>query len=81
MRGRRCGQGSRPEDHGAAGGQRQRAGRPEGLILKTVAEVEKAKKVKLQITVGTMIECRAAITADQIAVEADFFSFGTNDLT
>jgi pyruvate,orthophosphate dikinase len=38
--------------------------------------------VKLKYTIGTMIELpRAAITADQIAPEADFFSFGTNDLT
>ncbi|HRR34700.1 MAG TPA: pyruvate, phosphate dikinase, partial [Kiritimatiellia bacterium] len=52
------------------------------LILKTMAEVEKAKKVKLHIKIGTMIEVpRAAVTADQISAEADFFSFGTNDLT
>ena len=39
-------------------------------------------KVKLEYIVGTMIELhRAALTADQIAVEAEFFSFGTNDLT
>ena len=38
--------------------------------------------VKIEYLIGTMIELpRAALTADQIAKEADFFSFGTNDLT
>ena len=42
----------------------------------------KEKGVKLEYHVGTMIEIpRAAITADEIAKEAEFFSFGTNDLT
>lgn len=40
------------------------------------------KKVKLNYLIGTMIELpRAAVTADEIATQADFFSFGTNDLT
>ena len=45
-------------------------------------EVIKKAGVKLPYKVGTMIELpRAALTADEIALEADFFSFGTNDLT
>ena len=47
-----------------------------------VAEVLAKKKVKMHIMVGTMIELpRAALTAGEIAKVADFFSFGTNDLT
>jgi pyruvate,orthophosphate dikinase len=40
------------------------------------------QKIKIKYLVGTMIEVpRGALTADEIAAEADFFSFGTNDLT
>ena len=47
-----------------------------------IAEVEAAEGVSLKIPLGTMIELpRAAVTADEIATQADFFSFGTNDLT
>ncbi|MDJ0464491.1 pyruvate, phosphate dikinase [Streptomyces sp. H27-C3] len=47
-----------------------------------IAEVEAATGTKLKLTIGTMIELpRAALTAGQIAEAAEFFSFGTNDLT
>ncbi|MDH2391318.1 MULTISPECIES: pyruvate, phosphate dikinase [Streptomyces] len=47
-----------------------------------IAEVEAASGVELKLALGTMIELpRAALTADQIAEAAEFFSFGTNDLT
>ncbi|MEO2049682.1 MAG: pyruvate, phosphate dikinase [Pirellulales bacterium] len=55
-----------------------------GQVRDVIAEVKKAKKVtgKLDILVGTMIEIpRAALTADEVSQHADFFSFGTNDLT
>jgi pyruvate,orthophosphate dikinase len=52
------------------------------LVIKTADDVQKKYKIKVNYTVGTMIELpRAAITADEIASQADFFSFGTNDLT
>ena len=52
-------------------------------VLERVAEVvQREKGVRVQHKIGTMIELpRAALTADQIARHADFFSFGTNDLT
>ncbi|HPX70922.1 MAG TPA: pyruvate, phosphate dikinase, partial [Bacillota bacterium] len=52
------------------------------IVVRTADELIKAAGSELKYLVGTMIEIpRAAITADEIAVEADFFSFGTNDLT
>lgn len=51
-------------------------------ILAVAREIEQARDVKLDYAVGTMIELpRAAFLADRIAKEAEFFSFGTNDLT
>ena len=52
------------------------------IIVKTADAIIAREKVKLDYLVGTMIEIpRAALTADKIAEEAQFFSFGTNDLT
>ena len=52
------------------------------IVHRIAAEVQKEKKVKLSYQVGTMIEVpRGALTADEIATSAQFFSFGTNDLT
>jgi pyruvate,orthophosphate dikinase len=52
------------------------------LVHRVAAEVAKEKKVKFDYLVGTMIEVpRAALVADEIAKDAEFFSFGTNDLT
>ena len=52
------------------------------IVTKTADEVIKKAGVQLKYLVGTMIEIpRAALTADEIAKEAEFFSFGTNDLT
>ena len=53
-----------------------------GIIRRVADQVFEEKGVKVDYMVGTMIEIpRAAITADQIATVAEFFSFGTNDLT
>ena len=52
------------------------------VVVATADEELKAAGVEMPYKVGTMIEIpRAALTADEIAKEADFFSFGTNDLT
>ena len=52
------------------------------IVDRVAAETMKAQGVKVKYLVGTMIEVpRGAMTADQIAEEAQFFSFGTNDLT
>ncbi len=52
------------------------------LVHDVAAEVQKETKTKINYSVGTMIEIpRGALTADEIASTAEFFSFGTNDLT
>ncbi|MHC5173901.1 MAG: pyruvate, phosphate dikinase, partial [Planctomycetota bacterium] len=51
-------------------------------VIDEIQKVFKEKKTKMPYMVGTMIEIpRAALTADEVATEAEFFSFGTNDLT
>ena len=52
------------------------------VVVKVADELIKASGVDMKYLVGTMIEIpRAALTAGEIAKEAEFFSFGTNDLT
>jgi pyruvate,orthophosphate dikinase len=52
------------------------------IVHEVAAAVQKEKKTKIAYSVGTMIEVpRGALTADEIAQTAEFFSFGTNDLT
>ncbi len=52
------------------------------IVVETAEQVKKEKGSDMQYHIGTMIEIpRAALTADEIAEEAEFFSFGTNDLT
>src|SRR5262249_7213535 len=54
----------------------------EQIVRETAAKVFQEKGTHVQFLVGTMVELpRAAICADQIAKSAEFFSFGTNDLT
>jgi pyruvate,orthophosphate dikinase len=53
-----------------------------GLIKSVAEKVMEKEGVRINYKIGTMIEIpRAALTADEIAKEAEFFSFGTNDLT
>lgn len=52
------------------------------VVVETAEQVKKEKNSDMKYHIGTMIEIpRAALTADKIAEEAEFFSFGTNDLT
>ena len=52
------------------------------VCIEVAKQVEEEYGVKLEYSIGTMIELpRATVTADAIAEEAEFFSFGTNDLT
>jgi len=63
-------------------GTREELANQKKIIQRVAEEVMDKYEVKIEYSVGTMIEVpRAAITADEIAQEAEFFLFGTNDLT
>ncbi len=72
----------RAGDHDPAGRRYQRAEICEKIVVETADAEIAAAGLRLEYEVGTMIEIpRAALTADKIAKEAEFFCFGTNDLT
>jgi pyruvate,orthophosphate dikinase len=77
--------GSRPEIMIPLVGHVKELADQKKIILETLEKVRgerKVKKLPFELKIGTMIEVpRGAITADEIAAEAEFFSFGTNDLT
>ena len=63
-------------------GERKELNFVKKIVEETAELVKKEKGSDIQYHIGTMIEIpRAALTADEIAKEAEFFSFGTNDLT
>ena len=52
------------------------------IIKKEISKISKENNIKINCKIGTMIETpRAAIISDKLALESDFFSYGTNDLT
>jgi len=74
--------GSKPEIMIPLVGHVKELANQKAIVERTIADVEQRKGAKLNVLIGTMIEVpRAAVTADEIAKEAEFFSFGTNDLT
>jgi len=79
---KKAGRDPRPEIMVPLVGLEEEMARLRGSIIETRDEILDGQGVDLDIPVGTMIEIpRAALVADRIAHYADFFSFGTNDLT